>query len=147
MEKGYFGLSAATGGLSDDHDVMKFLTHSITDPESKEAQPDEAEQEEIQKCKRIFSTAAFSIIFWRKWVIRCLVEEELKQKVDELNTKFTEDKEKFAEENPDLAPKEQLDIGSDDPQLQLIFTVQNHIQQNIKVTILTFHLPRNWFSS
>lgn len=71
------------------------------------------------------------------------MEEELKQKVDELNTKFTEDKEKFAEENPDLAPKEQLDIGSDDPQLQLIFTVQNHIQQNIKVTILTFHLPRN----
>jgi hypothetical protein len=42
-------MSAATGGLSDDHDVMKFLTHSITDPESSEAQPDAEEQEEIQK--------------------------------------------------------------------------------------------------
>jgi len=46
-------MSAATGGLSDDHDVMKFLTHSITDPESNEAQPDDEEQEEIQKRKSI----------------------------------------------------------------------------------------------
>ena len=34
LEKGYFGLSAATGGLSDDHDVLKFLTHSISDPDA-----------------------------------------------------------------------------------------------------------------
>ena len=53
LEKGFFGMSAATGGLSDDHDVMKFLTHSITDPESKDAQPDVEEQEEIQKRKCI----------------------------------------------------------------------------------------------
>ncbi|CAG0919605.1 unnamed protein product [Notodromas monacha] len=26
---GYFGVSAATGGLADDHDVLKFLTHSL----------------------------------------------------------------------------------------------------------------------
>ena len=58
----------------------------------------------------------------------------MKVKVDELNTKFTEDKTKFAEENPDVVPQDTLDIGSDDPQLQLIFTVQNHIQQNIKVS-------------
>ncbi|CBY36202.1 unnamed protein product [Oikopleura dioica] len=109
LEKGFFGMSAATGGLSDDHDVMKFLTHSITDPESNEAQPDDEEQEEIQK-----------------------LEEEMKVKVEELNTKFTEDKSKFAEEHPDIVPQDTLDIGSDDPQLQLIFTVQNHIQQNIK---------------
>ena len=68
-------------------------------------------------------------------IISLQVEEEMKQKVDELNVKFTEDKTKFAEENPDLAPQENLDIGSDDPQLQLIFTVQNHIQQNIKVCL------------
>ena len=36
LEKGFFGLSAATGGLSDDHDVLKFLTHSISDPEAVE---------------------------------------------------------------------------------------------------------------
>ena len=57
----------------------------------------------------------------------------MKVKVEELNTKFTEDKTKFAEEHPDIVPQDTLDIGSDDPQLQLIFTVQNHIQQNIKV--------------
>lgn len=27
--KGYFGISAATGGLSDDHDVTSFVTHSL----------------------------------------------------------------------------------------------------------------------
>lgn len=26
---GYFGLSAATGGLADDHDIIKFLTYSL----------------------------------------------------------------------------------------------------------------------
>ena len=29
---GHFGLSAATGSLSDDHDVLKFLTHSLLEP-------------------------------------------------------------------------------------------------------------------
>ena len=53
----------------------------------------------------------------------------MKVKVEELNTKFTEDKSKFAEEHPDIVPQDTLDIGSDDPQLQLIFTVQNHIQK------------------
>ena len=31
-QNGFFGMSAATGGLADDHDVLSFLTHSITDP-------------------------------------------------------------------------------------------------------------------
>lgn len=26
---GYFGVTAATGGLSDDHDVLSFITHSL----------------------------------------------------------------------------------------------------------------------
>lgn len=26
---GYFGVTAATGGLSDDHDVFSFLTHTL----------------------------------------------------------------------------------------------------------------------
>ena len=32
---GYFGVSAATGGLSDDHDVLKFLSHSISTAEER----------------------------------------------------------------------------------------------------------------
>ena len=70
----------------------------------------------------------------------------MKVKVDELNTKFTEDKTKFAEENPDIVPQDTLDIGSDDPQLQLIFTVQNHIQQNIKVCSFIFAFFEQQFS-
>jgi len=33
--EGYLGVSAATGGLSDDHDVLKFITHSIIPSEEK----------------------------------------------------------------------------------------------------------------
>ncbi len=29
-KQGYWGVTAATGGLSDDHDVMSFITHSLT---------------------------------------------------------------------------------------------------------------------
>lgn len=29
---GYFGVSAATGGLADDHDVIHFLTNSLNPP-------------------------------------------------------------------------------------------------------------------
>jgi hypothetical protein len=32
-KNGFFGLSAATGGLADDHDVLKFITHSLRSPE------------------------------------------------------------------------------------------------------------------
>ena len=28
-DEGYFGISAATGGLSDNHDVMSFIVHSL----------------------------------------------------------------------------------------------------------------------
>lgn len=31
-KSGYFGLSAATGGLADDHDVFHFLTTSLHPP-------------------------------------------------------------------------------------------------------------------
>ena len=31
-KNGYFGISAATGGLADDHDVFQFLTHSLHVP-------------------------------------------------------------------------------------------------------------------
>ena len=34
----YFGVSAATGGLSDDHDVLSFLTYSVSTYEQKAVQ-------------------------------------------------------------------------------------------------------------
>ena len=33
--EGYFGISAATGGLSDDHDVLKFLAYSLLPSEER----------------------------------------------------------------------------------------------------------------
>ena len=35
---GYFGMSAATGGLADDHDVISLLTHSLKDPTAADGQ-------------------------------------------------------------------------------------------------------------
>lgn len=42
---GHFGLSAATGSLSDDHDVLKFLTHSLLEP-GKYQTPEEIQDRE-----------------------------------------------------------------------------------------------------
>ena len=33
----YFGVSAATGGLSDDHDVLSFITYSVSTLEERAA--------------------------------------------------------------------------------------------------------------
>jgi len=35
---GHFGVSAATGGLADDHDVLSFITHSLHDPTNPQQQ-------------------------------------------------------------------------------------------------------------
>jgi len=32
-QNGYFGLSATTGGLADDHDVLSFMVHSLKTPD------------------------------------------------------------------------------------------------------------------
>ncbi|KAK3881133.1 hypothetical protein Pcinc_014422 [Petrolisthes cinctipes] len=43
---GYFGVSAATGGLADDHDVLKFLVSSLRSPEELAALQTNLEEEE-----------------------------------------------------------------------------------------------------
>ncbi|XP_064388414.1 protein ERGIC-53-like [Halichondria panicea] len=47
-KQGYLGVSAATGGLSDDHDVLSFVTHSITPLETK---AQERAQERVDETK------------------------------------------------------------------------------------------------
>ena len=57
------------------------------------------------------------------------MEEELKAKEEE----FEKEKQKFAEENPEIAAQlddTQLMDGNNDPQFKAIFDVQNHIQVN-----------------
>ena len=46
---GYFGVSAATGGLADDHDVSHFLTHSLYPPEQSRPDMQKVSLEEQQK--------------------------------------------------------------------------------------------------
>lgn len=52
-KNGYFGVSAATGGLADDHDVLKFVTHSLRSPDQA-LQPDSIDQEESKKFETEF---------------------------------------------------------------------------------------------
>lgn len=52
-KRGYFGASAATGGLADDHDVLKFLTYSLHEPSGEDEQStvSAAAQEAFKKQK------------------------------------------------------------------------------------------------
>jgi mannose-binding lectin 1 len=53
-KNGYFGVSAATGGLADDHDVLRFITHSLRSPEMA-LLPDVAEAAENKKVEAEFA--------------------------------------------------------------------------------------------
>ena len=63
----------------------------------------------------------------RLFLVREKLEEEMKAKQEE----FEKEKQKFAEENPEMAAQlddTQLMDGNNDPQFKAIFDVQNHIQ-------------------
>ncbi|XP_069758705.1 protein ERGIC-53-like [Narcine bancroftii] len=46
---GYFGVSSATGAVADDHDVLSFITFSLTDPEKTEASTRVHEEQQEDK--------------------------------------------------------------------------------------------------
>ncbi|NXA51242.1 LMAN1 protein, partial [Nothocercus julius] len=53
--QGYFGISAATGGLADDHDVLSFLTFQLTEPGKEVPTPDtEIPQKDKEKYQEEF---------------------------------------------------------------------------------------------
>ena len=43
---GHFGVSAATGGLADDHDVISFITHSFVEQNPTDAKLNVATEEQ-----------------------------------------------------------------------------------------------------
>ncbi|KAK7442441.1 hypothetical protein BaRGS_00040523 [Batillaria attramentaria] len=45
---GYLGVSAATGGLADDHDVLSFLTHTLHEPTAETAKVSEEERRKFE---------------------------------------------------------------------------------------------------
>ncbi|KAJ7335257.1 hypothetical protein JRQ81_013198 [Phrynocephalus forsythii] len=105
---GYFGISAATGGLADDHDVLSFLTFQLTEP-GKEAPPPETDIPEQDKEK---------------------YQEEFEHFRQELDKK----KEEFQKEHPDVQgqPTEDLFETVGDRELRQIFEGQNRIHLEIK---------------
>ncbi|XP_032069436.1 protein ERGIC-53-like isoform X1 [Thamnophis elegans] len=106
--QGYFGISAATGGLADDHDVLSFLTFQLTEP-GKMTPPPDAEIAEKDKEK---------------------YQEEFQHFQQELDKR----KEDFKKEHPDMQGQPVDDIFEtvSDRELRQIFEGQNRIHLEIK---------------
>ncbi|XP_077203021.1 protein ERGIC-53 [Paroedura picta] len=106
--QGYFGISAATGGLADDHDVLSFLTFQLTEP-GKVAPPPDTEIPEKDKEK---------------------YQEEFEHFQQELDKK----KEEFQKEHPNVEGEIVDDFfeSVSDRELRQIFEGQNRIHLEIK---------------
>lgn len=113
-QNGYFGLSAATGGLADDHDALKFLTTSLY----AEGQQPAATQKIAESEKERFS-------------------KEYEQYKDKLERQ----KEEYRKQHPEEAAKHDMEHGAgaeqpyDSPQqreLRQIFEGQAHMFEGLK---------------
>ncbi|KAF4077185.1 hypothetical protein AMELA_G00205160 [Ameiurus melas] len=105
---GYFGISAATGGLADDHDVLSFLLFRLTEPGQNLPPPEqEIPKEEQDK-----------------------YQEEFQNFQQELDKK----KEEFQKEHPDVhgQPMEDLYESVSDREIRQVFEGQNRIHMEIK---------------
>jgi len=111
---GYFGITAATGGLADDHDVHSFLTHSLHPPADT---PTKGGQQVTDDEKDKFN-----------------------KEFDDYYQKLQKAKEDYKKEHPDKKPGEFDDYDNDDSwfesmderQLKLIFDGQNGIHTTIR---------------
>ncbi|XP_038058214.1 protein ERGIC-53-like isoform X2 [Patiria miniata] len=107
---GYFGITAATGGLADDHDVIKFLTHSLTPPD----EPRTPEREQA---------------------ISDDEEERFKKEYDEYYEKLQQQKKEYQEKHPDKVKDEALEEtffeDTETRELRQIYEVQSLISKTI----------------
>ncbi|GFN88970.1 ergic-53 like protein [Plakobranchus ocellatus] len=105
---GYVGISAATGGLADDHDALYLLTHTLHDPTAQTAQISDAEREKF--------------------------EREFKQYQEELDRA----KQQYQQEHPDDRMNQYDDEdgdwfqGQNEKELRQIFDGQNMIHQALR---------------
>ncbi|XP_065195902.1 protein ERGIC-53-like [Sycon ciliatum] len=109
---GYFGLSAATGGLADDHDVISFKVSSITGPPS-DTEPEAAKP---------FNPEDFQ-----------QYEDEYMKRSEELNKQ----KDTFYKEHPDKKPDDLADWDTEyedptDRRLRLILEGQDAVKDQIR---------------
>ncbi|KAM9329037.1 LOW QUALITY PROTEIN: protein ERGIC-53 [Gastrophryne carolinensis] len=106
--QGFFGISAATGGLADDHDVLSFLTFQLTEPDKEAPQPDgEITKEEKDK-----------------------YQEELDHFQQELDKR----KDEYQKDHPELKehPADDMFESVNERELRQIFEGQNRIHLEIK---------------
>ncbi|CAL8279072.1 unnamed protein product [Merluccius merluccius] len=108
-KEGFFGISAATGGLADDHDVLSFLLFRLTEPGQQALPPAEAEIPKEEKDK---------------------YQEEFESFQQELDKK----KEEFHKDHPDVQgePIEDLYETVSDREIRQVFEGQNQIHLEIK---------------
>ncbi|KAG9488341.1 protein ERGIC-53 [Eleutherodactylus coqui] len=107
-QQAFFGISAATGGLADDHDVLSFLTFQLTEPgKQKPAVDGEIPKEEKDKYQEEFDN----------------FQQELEKRKDEYN-----------KDHPELKEPQVDDMfeSVNDRELRQIFEGQNRIHLEIK---------------
>ncbi|XP_032449477.1 protein ERGIC-53-like isoform X3 [Lynx canadensis] len=72
---GFFGVSAATGTLADDHDILSFLTFSLSEPDPKPPPPPFLEMEQLRLVKQLAGLRARLALGTREDVIPKLSSE------------------------------------------------------------------------
>ncbi|XP_063815437.1 protein ERGIC-53 isoform X2 [Pseudophryne corroboree] len=106
-QQGFFGISAATGGLADDHDVLSFLTFQLTEPGKDEPAVDgEIPKEEKDKYQEEF--------------------DNFQQQLDKRKDEYNKDHPELTEHPDDLYE------SVNDRELRQIFEGQNRIHLEIK---------------
>ncbi|XP_035229914.1 protein ERGIC-53-like [Stegodyphus dumicola] len=108
---GYFGLSAATGGLADDHDALKFLAYSLYPPGT-------------QPVSQVIADAE---------------KEKFSKEYEEYKDKLEKQKEEYRKEHPDEAKRKEMEFNPDEVyeshqqrELQQIFQGQSSIFEILK---------------
>ncbi|PFX22367.1 protein ERGIC-53-like [Stylophora pistillata] len=103
-KNGFFGVSAATGGLADDHDVLSFITHSLTPP--KDTQGETGISEEEQK--------------------------KLAEQYEEYQKKLEQQREEYKTAHPDKVKKPEAEYESAyERDVRLVYEGQNALHQMI----------------
>lgn len=103
----YFGVSAATGGLADDHDVIKFLTSSLIDTQPAPT-PEEAEDE----AKKVM--------------------EEYGKNMEEFNKMQEEYQKEHPDSEGEKLQSEELYEGTASKELISIFEVQSSLKEELR---------------
>ena len=118
-QTGYFGVSAATGGLADDHDVLEFLTHSLH-PQDLSIENKNKFMEEKQK-----------------------MDNEYQEFLEKMNKAKEEYKKEHPKAVSDLDVNDILYERQEERELRQIFESQNEIKKDIKhVVTLLFEISQ-----